>query len=113
MNDQKEMKQASFTKAEPVPRLTQSLSDRVRGGLRELKEADKLTQLAIGIMAFFIVAALFPGIFATFDPNELHPLDALSSPSTSYILGTDDLGRDIWSRIIHGSRMWGSPLWKG
>ncbi|MEM7112499.1 MAG: ABC transporter permease [Chloroflexota bacterium] len=99
------MNQASSTQVKSTPKLSQSWSEWIRNGLAELREADKLTLLAIGIMAFFILAALFPSLFSTFDPNELHPQDALSSPSFTYILGTDDLGRDIWSRIIHGSRI--------
>ncbi len=99
------MEEASYTQAEGTPIMAKTAVERVRDGLRELKEARKSTLVAIAIMGFFITAALFPSLFATFDPNELHPLDALSSPSTTYILGTDDLGRDIWSRIIYGSRI--------
>ena len=105
MTNQKEMEEASFTQAEQTPIIAKTVSERVGDGLGELKEAKKSTLLAIAIMGFFIMAALFPSLFATFDPNELHPLDALSSPSATYILGTDDLGRDIWSRIIYGSRV--------
>jgi ABC-type dipeptide/oligopeptide/nickel transport system permease subunit len=99
------MEQTDLTKAEHTPRLAQPFSERVLNGLRELKRANKLTLLAIAILVFFVLAAVFPGLFATFEPNELHPPDALSPPSATYLLGTDDLGRDIWSRIIYGSRI--------
>lgn len=96
---------SSSKRIEDTPKLAQSWIEQIRAALIELKEARKMTLIAIGVMGFFIIAAIFPNLFATFDPNELHPLDALSAPSSTYFLGTDDLGRDIWSRIIFGSRI--------
>ncbi|BEL02033.1 ABC transporter permease [Actinoplanes sichuanensis] len=50
-----------------------------------------------------LVAVLAPWI-APYDPNALDPLDAYAPFSAAHPLGTDDLGRDLLSRLIHGSR---------
>jgi len=56
-----------------------------------------------------VVLLLFTGIFANvlapYGMNEVHPIDALTPPSASYLLGTDNLGRDILSRVIFGARI--------
>lgn len=55
------------------------------------------------IILFFLVAAFGP-VLAPYDFLEQN-LDAqLQSPSTDYLLGTDDLGRDIFSRLLYGAR---------
>jgi len=52
---------------------------------------------------------LFTGIFADFlapyGMNETHPVEALVAPSTRFWLGTDNLGRDLLSRVIYGARI--------
>ena len=52
-----------------------------------------------------LVAALGADVLAPFDPLEQHACDRLLPPGRVYLLGTDDLGRDLLSRIIHGSRI--------
>jgi peptide/nickel transport system permease protein len=62
---------------------------------------------ALGGIIFMIL--LFTGIFADFlSPygyNEMDPVGRLKSPSTEHLLGTDHMGRDMLSRIIHGARL--------
>lgn len=62
---------------------------------------------AFGGIIFLIL--LLTGIFAnTLAPegyNEVNPLDRLKSPSRAHILGTDQLGRDMLSRMIYGARL--------
>jgi len=56
-------------------------------------------------MALFVLVAYLGPLIAPYDPIELH-LDAqLKPPSAQYLLGTDELGRDILSRIIYGTRI--------
>lgn len=54
-------------------------------------------------MIVILIAILAP-ILATKDPYHAVMLDSLKPPSKEYILGTDVLGRDIFSRIIYGTR---------
>lgn len=58
---------------------------------------------SIIILLFFIMAAFGP-LFSPYDPNEQQLDKFLEPPSQEHLLGTDHLGRDILSRIIHGSR---------
>jgi peptide/nickel transport system permease protein len=47
--------------------------------------------------------ALIGPYFTPYDPNEVHLSDQLLPPSATYWFGTDELGRDIFSRIVHGA----------
>ncbi len=59
--------------------------------------------------AVIVVVLLFVGIFAEaispYERDEIHLQDALSPPSAQYILGTDVMGREMLTRIIHGARI--------
>jgi peptide/nickel transport system permease protein len=56
------------------------------------------------IIAFFLFIAVAAPVISPHDPVEQFRGDELQSPSLSYPLGTDQLGRDLLSRIIHGAR---------
>ena len=60
-----------------------------------------------GLFALFIlvIISLFPDLFATHVPTEMNPYDMLVGPSAKHFLGTDDVGRDVYSRIIYGTRI--------
>ncbi|MFI5339127.1 MAG: ABC transporter permease [Candidatus Methylomirabilales bacterium] len=52
-----------------------------------------------------VVMAVFADVLATYDPVRTNAAQTLSRPSSLHWLGTDYLGRDIYSRIIHGARV--------
>ena len=56
------------------------------------------------IIGFWTVCALFGGLFVPYDPFADDILSALSAPSSAHWFGTDQLGRDVLSRVIVGSR---------
>ncbi len=56
------------------------------------------------ILAIFLLVAIFASLLAPYDPNEMS-LDMMSAPSFQHLLGTDDLGRDLFSRIIWGTQV--------
>lgn len=60
--------------------------------------------LSTAVLAFFILAAIAPGLLAPYDPLAINPADAFAPPGAGHLLGTDESGRDIYSRIIHGAR---------
>jgi peptide/nickel transport system permease protein len=62
---------------------------------------------AIGaiIMVAIVTTALLADLFATHDPIATEAAGTLSRPSPAHWLGTDNLGRDIYSRIVHGARV--------
>jgi ABC-type dipeptide/oligopeptide/nickel transport system permease subunit len=55
-------------------------------------------------LCLLALMAVFSEQIAPYSPTELHYRDALSAPNATYLLGTDNVGRDILSRIIFGSR---------
>jgi peptide/nickel transport system permease protein len=62
---------------------------------------------AIGGVILFIMVffAIFAEVMATHDPVSTDTDRVLLPPGTAYILGTDYLGRDLYSRIVHGARI--------
>jgi ABC-type dipeptide/oligopeptide/nickel transport system permease subunit len=52
-----------------------------------------------------VILAIFAGQIAPHDPNKIHITAGKDGPSSTYWLGNDDVGRDILSRIIYGSRI--------
>jgi peptide/nickel transport system permease protein len=56
------------------------------------------------VLALLVVAALAP-LLATHSPTQQALADRLQPPSAAHLLGTDELGRDIYSRILYGSRL--------
>src|SRR6476620_4818222 len=102
---------------QPEPQLpgSQQLSTPIRKG-RLKRWSQLLWRSKTGTVGFFIVVAVilvaaFASVLAPHDPNEINPINMLQPPmwieggSISHILGTDNLGRDILSRIIYGSQI--------
>ena len=56
----------------------------------------------LGLMALVAIAS---PLFATHDPVRLNPIQRLAPPSAEHWFGTDQLGRDVYSRVIYGSRI--------
>ncbi len=57
------------------------------------------------ILVALILVAIFGSLFTPYNPNEIHVIDQLAPPSSTYWFGTDELGRDIFSRVIAGTRV--------
>lgn len=55
------------------------------------------------LLAIVLFAAVFGPLIAPYDPQEFHPVARLQGPSAIYILGTDQFGRDLLSRVLHGA----------
>ncbi len=56
------------------------------------------------VLLLTLLLTLFPTVFATHDPIVLDLPARLSPPSAEHYFGTDDFGRDVYSRIVHGTR---------
>ena len=60
----------------------------------------------VGVIALVLIAmAVMPGVLAPYDPNAISLTDTLKAPSAAHWLGTDQLGRDMLSRVIWGSQV--------
>jgi len=61
--------------------------------------------LGLIVIAIAIIASLAPGVLATHDPFQSVATDRLLPPSAQYLFGTDNLGRDLYSRVVHGAAL--------
>ena len=84
----------------------------------EIKKRSKLLELVIRLWKekplgtvgailtmLLLLVAIFAPLIAPYGMNDVHQLNALESPNTRFLLGTDNLGRDLLSRIIFGARI--------
>jgi len=78
-------------------------------GWRSFKK-NKVSLIGAGIVIFFILLAIAGPYIAPQGINEQNFAKRLLAPSSEHWFGTDDFGRDIFSRIIHGARI---SLWVG
>ncbi|MFH1541028.1 MAG: ABC transporter permease [Elusimicrobiota bacterium] len=66
---------------------------------------NKLAKVGILIIIILILTAIFSPLISTHNPIEGNILERLQSPSKNHFLGTDEMGRDIFSRMIYGTRI--------
>jgi|UniRef100_A0A7C3WWP4 ABC-type dipeptide/oligopeptide/nickel transport system permease subunit len=66
---------------------------------------NKLALLGLGIVIFFVIVAILAPYITPYPWNEVDLSRALQPPSWKHLLGTDEFGRDIFSRIIYGTRV--------
>jgi peptide/nickel transport system permease protein len=60
-------------------------------------------QIGLALTAMYVCVAVFAGVLAPYSPVDQHPVDRLKPPGATYLLGTDEFGRDILSRLMHGA----------
>jgi len=65
----------------------------------------RLVGTGLGILGLVVFCAVFADVLAPYNPNEQDYTALTEAPSAAHLLGTDDLGRDVLSRIIYGSRV--------
>jgi len=65
---------------------------------------DKLTLFFAVILVVVVLIAIFAGTAAGYDPVEQSLLSMNEAPSAEHWLGTDQFGRDVWARVVYGSR---------
>jgi len=65
---------------------------------------DKKALIGLIVLIVLVVTAVFAAQVAPYDPND-QVFEYLEPPSRTHLLGTDDLGRDLFSRIIYGTRV--------
>src|SRR5690242_15421057 len=66
---------------------------------------NKLVVFGGTLVTLLVLAAIFAPVLAPFSPYEQHNVDQLLPPGGKYLLGTDEFGRDILSRVLFGARI--------
>jgi peptide/nickel transport system permease protein len=79
--------------------LDQALAGRLRGRQWRLGVV-----LGVVFLVIVAVAALAPGLLTGIDPDAADPLATLLPPSGGHLFGTDQNGRDVFARVVHGAR---------
>jgi len=93
-----------ITTSTRVPAGAPTLFSRTIKGARWLKRHPVILSglLLLGMMVLIAVASPW---FATHDPVHLNPIERLKPPSAEHWFGTDQLGRDVYSRVIYGTQI--------
>ncbi len=64
-----------------------------------------LGAIGAGILILFVFLAIFAPLIDRYDPNVIDPFNALQGPSLEHFFGTDNFGRDMYSRVINGAKL--------
>jgi peptide/nickel transport system permease protein len=91
--------------------LPEVVAPRVTGRRAELRS--NLAQLVrkpvflLGVLyvLFVLVSAFLPSVFTSWGPYDTYPESAALPPGAEHLFGTDIYGRDLWSRVLHGSAL--------
>ena len=83
-----------------------AVAPRVRHRRRVLRRLRRRPMAVAGltVATLFVLAALFAPLVAPYDPADTNFSAVLQAPSSAHIMGTDDLGRDTFSRVVYGAR---------
>ncbi|MCD8169545.1 MAG: ABC transporter permease, partial [Clostridiales bacterium] len=80
---------------------SETLLDQMKTMVRQ----NKLAAFAAIVIIVIALAAIFAPLAAPYDPYAQTLTDRLQAPGAAHLLGTDELGRDLFSRIIYGARV--------
>jgi peptide/nickel transport system permease protein len=83
---------------------TQARLGRLYGGWLTFTR-NRLAMIGLGIVVALMLMALLAPLIATHHPFAQDLANRLQPPSAAHWFGTDQYGRDIWSRVVHGSRL--------
>lgn len=90
-------------RAPPAPRLSRRIATAISNAWYELRKSRTASIGAVMLVLLFGACIATPWI-ATHDPIKQNYRERLQPPSEKYLLGTDRLGRDIYSRLLYGGR---------
>jgi len=66
---------------------------------------NKLAVIGLVILTIFVLAAVFAPFITSFDRDSIDLMNIESAPNSLHILGTDELGRDVFTRLLYGGRV--------
>jgi len=91
--------------------ISPEVSEQGPGRLKRFKDgfsvlfASRIAMAGLGIVLFWVFVAIFAPLLTPYTPLEQDWKSPNQGPSPAHILGTDELGRDLWSRLIYGARV--------
>lgn len=81
-----------------------SVKKNKRSVMRSLAKSP-LAMLGLAIVLLLVFCAIFADVIAPYSYSKQNLMHAFESPSSKHLFGTDEFGRDIFSRVIYGSRI--------
>jgi peptide/nickel transport system permease protein len=99
---------AANTPAEPIDAATEAQEPPDEGARWALVRAifdSPVTIFAVVVIAVVLLLAVFGELIAPYGANEINVMNQLQPPSTAHWFGTDELGRDVFSRVILSARV--------
>ncbi|WP_420908785.1 nickel transporter permease [Brevibacillus humidisoli] len=90
-------------------KLREPISSPWRDAWRSLRK-NRLAMVGLFLILFFILLAVFAPLLTSYGYNDQELMNRLQPPSAEHWFGTDDLGRDLFTRVIYGAQI---SLWVG
>src|SRR5512135_1453231 len=87
----------------PAP-LRRDRARRALGSIRGFTRQRPLAAAGAGIIGLLCLLSIAPGLIAPYQPDDQSPSDILQGVSQAHIFGTDNFGRDVFSRVVYGAR---------
>lgn len=66
---------------------------------------NKVAVVALVILILIIIVAIFADVISPYDYTKQYPKENLLKPGSAHLMGTDNFGRDIFSRVLHGAKV--------
>ena len=98
------MSETASTAATEIVESKPGIFKRIKNGLAFIF-ASKIAVVGFCMVMFWIIVAIFAPVFTPYTPLEQDWKAPNQGPSAEHILGTDELGRDLWARLIYGARV--------
>src|SRR6266513_590692 len=91
----------------PVVTAPEALPERLSAGARAARYLRRQPTLVLGlaVLGLIVIAGVLAPAWWTGDPLEMRPAEQLTGPAAGHWFGTDNFGRDVYTRTIYGTRM--------
>jgi peptide/nickel transport system permease protein len=66
---------------------------------------EPLGAFGLTVVVLVVLSAVFADVLTSYSPTKLSPIDRFAPASFQHLMGTDHLGRDLFSRVLHGGRI--------
>lgn len=77
----------------------------IRASILHMFQVNRAALLGLIVIVVIIIAAVFAPLITRYDPNALNLVNMRMPPSAEHWFGTDDMGRDVFARVIYGGRL--------
>ena len=67
--------------------------------------SNRLAVVGVVLFAVILILCFLAPLFTKYEPNSIDLRNRLSAPSRGHLMGTDQIGRDSWTRILYGGRI--------